>query len=204
MTFSCTSFSPSDFSILSLPKVFRQYMNALIHDCPQPTCSMIDHDCSWSWSPSNPLAHDCLLSICGKEPLTNLSVFSSPVILNERGLSRGYGFIRFNNEVEQQTAMTSMNGISGLGGKPIKVSAVNRIKGGMNRCDHEGRHVHPNQALNDVMGKPFTHRRSLGLQTAVNILKNYICFDLGDQAEVVNLKERAAHHFQVVLCESYF
>merc|ERR1719318_1840166 len=42
--------------------------------------------------------------------------------------------------------------MSGLGGRPIKVSlAVNRIKGGMNRCDHEGRHV-PNQVLNDVMG----------------------------------------------------
>ena len=140
-------------------------------------------------------------SICDKEPLINLSVLSSPVILDKRGLSRGYGFIRFNNEVEQQIAMTSMNGMSGLGGKPIKVSAVNRIKGGMNRCDHEGRHV-PNQVLNDVMGKPFTHRRSLGVQTAVNILKNYISFDLGDHAVVVNLKERAAHYFQVVLCES--
>ena len=126
------------------------------------------------------------------------------MILDERGLSRGFGFIRFNNEVEQQTAITSMNGISGLGGRPIKISlAVNRIKGGMNRCDHEGRHV-PNQVLNDVMGKPFTQRRSLGLQTAVNIFKNYISFDLGDQAEVVNLKERAAHHFQVVLCVSNF
>ena len=141
-------------------------------------------------------------SICGREPFIILSVFSSSVILDERGLSRGYGFIRFNNEVEQQTAMTSMNGMSGLGGRPIKVSvAVNRIKGGMNRCDHEGRHV-PIQVLNDVMGKPFTHRRSLGMQTAVNILKNYISFDLGDQAEVVYLKERAAHHFQVVLSES--
>ena len=109
-------------------------------------------------------------SICGREPFIILSVFSSPVILDERGLSRGFGFIRFNNEVEQQTAITSMNGISGLGGRPIKVSvAVNRIKGGMNRCDHEGRHV-PIQVLNDVMGKPFTHRRSLGMQTAVNIL----------------------------------
>ena len=83
------------------------------------------------------------------------SVFSSPVVLDERGLSRGYGFIRFNNEVEQQTAMTSMNGMSGLGGKPIKVSAaLNRIKEGMDRCGHEGRRV-PNQVLNDVLGKSF-------------------------------------------------
>ena len=77
------------------------------------------------------------------------------MILDERGLSRGYGFIRFNNEVEQQTAMTSMNGMSGLGGKPIKVSvALNRIKEGMDRCGHEGRRV-PNQVLNDVLGKSF-------------------------------------------------
>jgi len=86
-------------------------------------------------------------------------LISAKVILDERGLSRGYGFIRFNNEVEQQTAMTSMNGMSGLGGKPIKVSAVNRIKGGMNRCDHEGRHV-PNQVLNDVMGGSLVNKSS--------------------------------------------
>merc|ERR1740131_29991 len=87
-------------------------------------------------------------------------IISAKVVLDERGLSRGFGFIRFNNEVEQQTAMTSMNGICGLGGRPIKVSlAVNRIKGGMNRCDHEGRHV-PNQVLNDVMGGSLVNKSS--------------------------------------------
>merc|ERR1719403_558171 len=55
--------------------------------------------------------------------------------------------------------MTSMNGMSGLGGKPIKVSAVNRSKGGMNRCDHEGRHV-PIQVLNDVMGGSSVNKSS--------------------------------------------
>ena len=51
--------------------------------------------------------------------------------------------------------MTSMNGMSGLGGKPIKVSvALNRIKEGMDRCGHEGRRV-PNQVLNDVLGESF-------------------------------------------------
>jgi len=87
-------------------------------------------------------------------------LISAKVVLDERGLSRGYGFIRFNNEVEQQTAMTSMNGMSGLGGKPIKVSvAVNKIKDGINRSDHEGRPV-SNQVLNDVMGGSLVNKSS--------------------------------------------
>jgi len=37
--------------------------------------------------------------------------------------------VRFNNEEEQQTALTSMQGISGLGSRPIKVSiAVQKTK----------------------------------------------------------------------------
>merc|ERR1712013_787278 len=61
------------------------------------------------------------------------SLVSAKVVLDESGFSKGFGFIRFHGEVEQQTAMTSMNGMSGLGGKPIKVSvAVNKIKDGQN------------------------------------------------------------------------
>jgi RNA recognition motif-containing protein len=41
--------------------------------------------------------------------------------LDETGTSKGFGFIRFGNEIEQQTALTSMQGITGLGAKPIKV-----------------------------------------------------------------------------------
>lgn len=60
------------------------------------------------------------------------SLVSAKVVLDENGFSKGFGFIRFSNEVEQQTAMTSMNGMSGLGGKPIKVSvAVNKMKDGL-------------------------------------------------------------------------
>ena len=44
------------------------------------------------------------------------------VVLDDSGFSKGFGFIRFNNEQEQQTALTSMMGVSGLGGKPLKVS----------------------------------------------------------------------------------
>ena len=43
------------------------------------------------------------------------------MVLDDTGSSKGFGFIRFNNETEQQTALTSMMGVSGLGGKPLKV-----------------------------------------------------------------------------------
>ena len=82
------------------------------------------------------------------------------MVLDESGFSKGFGFIRFNNEVEQQTAMTSMNGMSGLGGKPIKVSvAVNKIKDGMNGGGGGGGghgnvpdHIYK-QVTNNVVGK---------------------------------------------------
>jgi len=57
------------------------------------------------------------------------SIVSAKVVLDETGFSKGFGFIRFNNETEQQTALTSMMGVSGLGGKPLKVSlAVQKTK----------------------------------------------------------------------------
>ena len=79
--------------------------------------------------------------------------------MDESGFSKGFGFIRFNNEVEQQTAMTSMNGMSGLGGKPIKVSvAVNKIKDGMNGGGgghgNVPDHIYK-QVTNNVVGKFF-------------------------------------------------
>ena len=45
------------------------------------------------------------------------------VVLDPSGVSKGYGFIRFGDEQEQKTALLSMMGISGLGGKPIKVTS---------------------------------------------------------------------------------
>jgi len=49
------------------------------------------------------------------------SIVSAKVVMDDTGSSKGFGFIRFNNETEQQTALTSMMGVSGLGGKPLKV-----------------------------------------------------------------------------------
>merc|ERR1712098_560929 len=57
------------------------------------------------------------------------SIVSAKVVLDDSGFSKGFGFIRFSNETEQQTALTSMMGVSGLGGKPLKVSlAVQKNK----------------------------------------------------------------------------
>ena len=53
--------------------------------------------------------------------LTNFTQFRFAVVLDGTGFSKGYGFIRFGNEQEQQTSLISMMGIAGLGGKPIKV-----------------------------------------------------------------------------------
>ena len=45
--------------------------------------------------------------------------------MDDSGESKGFGFVRFNDETEQQTALTSMQGISGLGSRPIKVDFSN-------------------------------------------------------------------------------
>jgi len=50
--------------------------------------------------------------------------FTVLFVLDATGLSKGYGFIRFGNESEQQSALHSMTGTPGLGSKPIKVNKV--------------------------------------------------------------------------------
>ncbi|GAB6033337.1 tRNA selenocysteine 1-associated protein 1 [Chamberlinius hualienensis] len=44
------------------------------------------------------------------------------VVLDANGRSRGYGFVRFADEYEQQQALIHMQNYSGVGGKPIRVS----------------------------------------------------------------------------------
>lgn len=44
------------------------------------------------------------------------------VVLDASGRSRGYGFVRFTEEYEQQQALLQMQNYTGLGGKPIRVS----------------------------------------------------------------------------------
>jgi len=50
------------------------------------------------------------------------TVRTAKVVLDNNGFSKGYGFIRFGDEKEQQNALASMMGVSGLGAKPMRVS----------------------------------------------------------------------------------
>ena len=48
------------------------------------------------------------------------TVRCAKVVLDENGYSKGYGFVRFGAEAEQQHALANMTGEMGLGSKPIK------------------------------------------------------------------------------------
>lgn len=50
------------------------------------------------------------------------SVRTCKVVMDATGYPKGYGFVRFLDEREQQSALANMQGASGLGAKPIKVS----------------------------------------------------------------------------------
>lgn len=54
------------------------------------------------------------------------TVRCAKVVLDDSGFSKGYGFVRFGAEQEQQHALNQMSGEVGLGGKPIKVSMANQ------------------------------------------------------------------------------
>lgn len=48
------------------------------------------------------------------------------VILDARGVSKGYGFLRFSNEDEQKHCLKNMGGSLGLGCRPIRVGPVTK------------------------------------------------------------------------------
>uniref|UniRef100_T1IX77 tRNA selenocysteine-associated protein 1 n=1 Tax=Strigamia maritima TaxID=126957 RepID=T1IX77_STRMM len=50
------------------------------------------------------------------------SVRAAKVVLDASGRSKGFGFIRFADEYEQQQALIQMQGYTGLGSKPLRVS----------------------------------------------------------------------------------
>jgi len=54
------------------------------------------------------------------------TVRCAKVVLDESGFSKGYGFVRFGAESEQQHALGNMTGELGVGSKPIKVSMANQ------------------------------------------------------------------------------
>jgi len=44
------------------------------------------------------------------------------VVLDQQGISKGYGFVRIHSEEEYRDALIHMSGYSGLGSRPLKVS----------------------------------------------------------------------------------
>nr|XP_025043493.1 tRNA selenocysteine 1-associated protein 1 isoform X2 [Pelodiscus sinensis] len=54
------------------------------------------------------------------------------VVLDQTGVSKGYGFVKFTDELEQKRALTECQGAVGLGSKPVRLSVAipkaNRMK----------------------------------------------------------------------------
>ncbi|KAH1175065.1 hypothetical protein KIL84_021479 [Mauremys mutica] len=54
------------------------------------------------------------------------------VVLDQTGVSKGYGFVKFTDELEQKRALTECQGAVGLGSKPVRLSVAipkaNRVK----------------------------------------------------------------------------
>lgn len=58
------------------------------------------------------------------------SCHTAKVVLDSRGVSKGYGFVRFSEETEQQKALIEMQHTIGLGRKPIRVCLATPKKSG--------------------------------------------------------------------------
>jgi len=59
----------------------------------------------------------------GVAALRNMSLWLIfVVVLDSNGKSRGYGFVRFACETEQQTALIEMQGYAGANVKPLRIS----------------------------------------------------------------------------------
>ena len=43
------------------------------------------------------------------------------VVEDENGVSKGYGFVRFCDQIERDRSLTEMDNTLGLGSKPIKI-----------------------------------------------------------------------------------
>jgi len=55
-------------------------------------------------------------------PSNELSSLVFAVVLDSDGKSRGYGFVRFVSETDQQKALIEMQGYSGANQKPLRIS----------------------------------------------------------------------------------
>merc|ERR1719357_1262679 len=92
------------------------------------------------------------------------SIRCAKVVLDESGFSKGYGFVRFGSEAEQQHALGSMTGEMGLGSKPIKVSMANQ----KNRAENGGGVSPPSATWGGVSAWPGTAPGAPGGAPAVS------------------------------------
>ena len=60
------------------------------------------------------------LKECAQDVHRKMSLIS--VVLDNRGNSKGYGFVRFSEETDQQKALIEMQHTTGVGRKTIRVS----------------------------------------------------------------------------------
>ena len=95
------------------------------------------------------------------------TVRCAKVVLDDGGFSKGYGFVRFGSEGEQQHALAHMSGEVGLGSKPIKVSMANQ----KNRGAVVGHGGHQNGAAGSAPGA--TWAATLDVQVNVSTVSNF-------------------------------
>lgn len=67
------------------------------------------------------------------------SIKGAKVIMDNAGMSRGFGFVRFGSEDEQQRALNEMQSATGLGGRSLRVSIATPKKTEGTRTWRRGR-----------------------------------------------------------------
>lgn len=80
------------------------------------------------------------------------SCHTAKVVLDSRGMSKGYGFVRFSEETDQQKALIEMQHTIGLGRKPMRVSLATPKK--TNTYDG-GNTAGPNMAAASYQSKAY-------------------------------------------------
>ncbi|KAK3611738.1 hypothetical protein CHS0354_037319 [Potamilus streckersoni] len=63
---------------------------------------------------------------------------SAKVVLGSDGRSRGYGFVRFSEETEQQKALIEMQHVTGIGRRPVRVSLATPKRSHLDAVSYSG------------------------------------------------------------------
>ena len=61
------------------------------------------------------------MSEVGWQFLQGICILFLAVVLDSSGKSKGFGFVRFSEETDQQRALIEMQHMTGIGRRPIKV-----------------------------------------------------------------------------------